>query len=468
LEVCWSRPWRISVSDFAWRPDAPRNFARTDGIDYRGEGGYVILPPSRHVSGRSYIWGEELSDLDDLPQLPEWVDEMARLGDQQRHARRVAHGGTDDEVIREPGRNARLTSMRRFGASEESIVSALLGINERQCQPPLREAEVHKIAASVARYTPDVDDSPRIGVNGATHADQQVVVPLEAAWPSPLAEPALYGPLGDFVRAAAQQSEADPAALLGSLLSGISATLHPNTAARAGDAYHPIRVNSILVGPTAQGRKGSASKVAENLARAADAVFLGHIVEGLSSGEGLVWQIRDPIQKYDPRKRTIVVSDQGVEDKRLLVVETEFGMTLRVLQRDGYTLSGMIRRAWDLPPHAPLESLVKNSPARATGAHIVITGHVTREELVRYVDRTDLVNGFANRFLWLAARQVQELPFGEEVGRHLLEGFAEVVQRARDWTKDDHRMPGRSKRASPGRRPTTASTASFVADSTVR
>jgi hypothetical protein len=56
---------------FQWRADAPRNFAKRDGIDFRGEGGYIILPPSRHASGRSYVWGEELGDLDDLPELPQ-------------------------------------------------------------------------------------------------------------------------------------------------------------------------------------------------------------------------------------------------------------------------------------------------------------------------------------------------------------------------------------------------------------
>ena len=39
----------------------------------------------------------------------------------------------------------------------------------------------------------------------------------------------------------------------------------------------------------------------------------------------------------------------------------------------------------------------KNSPAPATGAHISIVGHMTHDTLLRYLDRSELANGFANR-----------------------------------------------------------------------
>jgi hypothetical protein len=53
---------------------------------------------------------------------------------------------------------------------------------------------------------------------------------------------------------------------------------------------------------------------------------------GLSSGEGLIWAVRDPIEKKEPIKRKggcvegyqTVIEDHGVEDKRLQVIEEEF------------------------------------------------------------------------------------------------------------------------------------------------
>lgn len=34
------------------------------GIDVRGDGGYVVLPPSNHVSGKHYVWSNSLSLLE--------------------------------------------------------------------------------------------------------------------------------------------------------------------------------------------------------------------------------------------------------------------------------------------------------------------------------------------------------------------------------------------------------------------
>jgi hypothetical protein len=127
--------------------------------------------------------------------------------------------------------------------------------------------------------------------------------------------------------------------------------------------------------------------------------------------------VRDPIEKTEAVKekgqptgeyQTIIV-DQGVPDKRLLVLEGEFVTALKVMERDGNTLSSQVRLAWD---HGNLQSLTKNSPAKATGAHISILGHVTRDELLRYLNDTETGNGFGNRFLWLCARRSKILPEG--------------------------------------------------------
>ena len=123
------------------------------------------------------------------------------------------------------------------------------------------------------------------------------------------------------------------------------------------------------------------------------------MMSGLSSGEGLIWQARDPIMKSEPVKekgRVVdyqeVMVDGGVDDKRVFAVEPEFASTLRVMNREGSILSAVIRQAWDT---GNLRTLVKNSPAKATGAHISIMGHITRDELRRYLDRTEAGNGFA-------------------------------------------------------------------------
>lgn len=94
-------------------------------------------------------------------------------------------------------------------------------------------------------------------------------------------------------------------------------------------------------------------------------------------------------------------------DKRLLVLESEFGSVLKVILRERNTLSAILRQAWD---SGTLRTMTKNSPAKATGTHISIVGHITRDELRRLITETDMANGLANRFLWLCVRRSKSLP----------------------------------------------------------
>jgi hypothetical protein len=107
-----------------------------------------------------------------------------------------------------------------------------------------------------------------------------------------------------------------------------------------------------------------------------------------------------------------VVEDAGIQDKRLLVVEPELGSTLRVIGREGNTLSPVIRQAWDT---GALCSMTKNSPAKSTGAHVTIIGHITRAEVSKLLNRTEIANGFANRFLWVCVRRSKILPDGGRI-----------------------------------------------------
>jgi hypothetical protein len=72
-------------------------------------------------------------------------------------------------------------------------------------------------------------------------------------------------------------------------------------------------------------------------------------------------------------------------------------------------LSPILRQAWD---STNLSVLNKNSPLRATEAHISVIGHITKEELQRCLNSTDIANGLANRFLWVCSRRSKPLPDG--------------------------------------------------------
>jgi len=122
------------------------------GIDVRGEGGYVVIPPSV-VNAKPYTY--EVGSLDDAlrTEAPVWLLNALRRSADAPPV--VTPGG---ERIPKSQRNATLISlagtMRRRGMTEESILSALLDENILRCDPPLEEEEVRKVAASVARYKP--------------------------------------------------------------------------------------------------------------------------------------------------------------------------------------------------------------------------------------------------------------------------------------------------------------------------
>ena len=122
----------------------------------------------------------------------------------------------------------------------------------------------------------------------------------------------------------------------------------------------------MLVGPSSQGTQGSAWGHVRRLLEDVDQASQRCLVGGLSSGEGLIAQVRDPAD--DERA-------PASADKRRLVIEPEFAQVLKVLAREGNTLSAIVRQAWD---GEPLQTIVRNNPLRATGAHIAILGHITK------------------------------------------------------------------------------------------
>jgi hypothetical protein len=183
------------------------------------------------------------------------------------------------------------------------------------------------------------------------------------------------------------------------------------------DRHYPNEF-AVLVGPSSRGRKGSAWGHVRRLLEDVDQTFARCLVGGLSSGEGLIAQVRDPTDGEDA---------QASADKRRLVVEPEFAQVLKVLAREGNTLSAIVRQAWD---DEPLQTIVRNDPLRATGAHVAILGHITRDELLRYLTATELANGFANRYLLVAVERSKLLPFGSALDPERLGEIRDVVRMA--------------------------------------
>ncbi|HPC65299.1 MAG TPA: bifunctional DNA primase/polymerase [Anaerohalosphaeraceae bacterium] len=124
------------------------------GVDIKGDGGYVIVPPSGHESGNHYYWDGNF-DLDVVADIPQWLLELMISEDKSV----AKNNHPDGNQIPEGQRNNTLASlagnMRRVGMGESEILAAIQMTNQLRCSPPLPESEVVAIAKSVCRYEPD-------------------------------------------------------------------------------------------------------------------------------------------------------------------------------------------------------------------------------------------------------------------------------------------------------------------------
>lgn len=232
---------------------------------------------------------------------------------------------------------------------------------------------------------------------------------------------AFHGITGEFVRLVEPHTESDPNAVLIQFLIYAGSVVGRNPHRMLDGARHGTNLMAVVVGDTSSARKGTAwAQVRGFGALVDDAWVKSHLSAGLSSGEGLIWAVRDPIERREPIKEKgrytgeyqTAEIDPGISDKRLLVIESEFMRVLKMAEREGNTLSITIRQAWET---ADLQILTKNNPAQASGAHISIIGHITRDELLRGLDSIEAANGFANRFLWVCAKRSKLLPFGGDL-----------------------------------------------------
>lgn len=266
--------------------------------------------------------------------------------------------------------------------------------------------------------------------SGGDSADTPTVpVPV---WPV-LSPQALTGLAGDVVRLATANSEADPAAVLLTFLTAFGAACGRSSMVLVGDTEHHPRLFTALVGASSRARKGTSGAPIKRLIRSAEQalsppaaqlspLFPLKISDGpLSSGEGLIWAIRDESEDLDKNGEPVTA---GVEDKRLLVIEGEFGGALRVAGREGSSLSAILRTGWDGSQIRPLVTGRSKAVVGASDPHLCIVGHVTEAELKAVLSDVDVFNGLANRFLWTCVRRGTLNPFPAPMPEHLVKDLA--------------------------------------------
>ncbi len=142
---------------FLYKPALKSRNAILPGVDVKSDGGYVVAPPSNHLSGLTYQWKDEEIPL---AGVPDWLIQLA-----EKSIHRKEDFSNELQVL-EGKRNTHLTSlagsMRSRGMSTSAIEKALLEENKIKCSPPLTDSEVINIAKSIGRYEPTHEENKEI------------------------------------------------------------------------------------------------------------------------------------------------------------------------------------------------------------------------------------------------------------------------------------------------------------------
>jgi|GEM_PF-779967 len=305
---------------------------------------------------------------------------------------------------------------------------------ERQGDEPEQGAAGAKgsLAADRSEETSETFDVPSISAN--TGQASNIAQP---AWPEP--DPVMFdGFVGEFVSAAVEKSEADPVGVLVTFLSRFGVEIGPDVY-KVHPENQPGKINAVLVGASGMARKGtSASPVRALFDFDASSSWQGAETKNgpLSSGEGIIEAVKDAETVWRKNQETgeeeLVVKDPGVKDKRLMVIEGEFANPLDSMRRQGNTLSNIIRCMYDGHKLAPM---TKTNKISATGHHVAIVAHISRDELMKKLSLTECYNGFVNRFLWVCVRRGELCPFPQIMNPDVLGDFQKRLLEILKWSE---------------------------------
>jgi len=230
----------------------------------------------------------------------------------------------------------------------------------------------------------------------------------------PLNEKMFYGLAGAIIKKLEPCTESHPAGLLVELLVSFGNVIGRSAYFQIEDTRHYTNEFMVAVGESSRARKGTGKNRIRAIMNLVDPEWLmKRNKSGIGSGEIIIHLIRDPREMWVVDKKTgvgsYVMSDRGIDDKRLCASMGEFQSILAACNRADSQMSVVMRDGWD---GLPLHNLVKTDPASCEKGHLSLMADTTRADLSVSLNQADRNNGFANRFLWVYVYRTKLLPEG--------------------------------------------------------
>jgi Bifunctional DNA primase/polymerase, N-terminal/Protein of unknown function (DUF3987)/Primase C terminal 1 (PriCT-1) len=390
-------------------------------IDIRGQGGFVIVPPSIHAQETVYRW----LNKNKPSQLPEAL--RVRLLVSSESTKRSVE--TVQETIHEGQRNASLTSlagsMRRRGMSEASIQAALQEENRIRCNPPLSGSEVEAIAKSVARYpaahtrehlTPKSLCGNELGVT-CSRDEEEERSPLDC-FPVAFPEAAWSGLFGHWRDVVAPCTEAPLEFLWSSFLVNVGLMLGRNVWIESPQPLYP-NFYVLLLGQTGDARKSTALWLARQLLKRLDDDI--EIVTGIVSTEGLF----ECLAKHD--------------DTRALGYVDELRSLLSVGRRQGTRdLLPKLNSLIYCPDYETIDR--RKDPTTIVRPFFSLIAATAQDYVADLITDLELSGGMLNRFLMVAGDEQPPKAIVKAPSEQEWTGIAARVKQVLDRGHEPRRM----------------------------
>ncbi|HCG6382282.1 TPA: DUF3987 domain-containing protein [Vibrio parahaemolyticus] len=256
--------------------------------------------------------------------------------------------------------------------------------------------------------------------------------------PPKLRQEGYYGCLSEMSKDLTENTEANRSFVANNIMMAIAAgTPSANVVMPFGAINTELRMFSLQVLPSGCG-KGVSEKQTKAMFTEAIQLLNNNIVSpqsglplyarvfsgGLSTGEGIAYELRDSIVNENGDE------EQGIEDKRLLVLEPEFINVLVKSNVPGSILSSTVRKIFDADS---LEPMTKTNRVKCTNPDVCIIGQITPEELVKKLDSVSISNGLANRFPIFSGTQPIYQPIPKVIEKEKLQKHAKKLNEVMHW-----------------------------------